>query len=185
MPSGMVGVGPSFPSEPLGPDPAFPGYDVFKIQPMAPSAPGNNGWAIVDSHEDNATAFFETHVLNVADPDAVAGRYELALELFRITGGVPAPVNLTDESVVLFIPDQDAPFSAGTVTTPAPASSEYYVLDAAMKRVAFRLVVRVDNNVCHGNVIDVTVGGAGAGPCGFIEYTGGPSASALVSFMAS
>lgn len=182
MPSGVMGVGPSYPTESMGPE--FGAADVFKIQPLAPSAPGNDGWAIMDSHEDNATAFFESQLLNAANPEAVAGKYELKLELFRIVGGVPTPVNLTDEGIDLFIPDQDAPFGAATITTTAPASAEYYFRDpVTLKKLAFRLVVHIDNNICHGNIIDVSVGGVGAGSCGFISYT--PGASALVSFMAS
>lgn len=182
MPSLVSGVGPSFPAEPMGP--FFPGHDVFKIQPVSPLAAGNDGWAFVDSHVDNATAFFATQLL-AADPELAAGQYELKLELFRITAGVPTLIDLTAEGVHLFIPDQDAPFGGGTMTTTEPTSPEFYFFNPALPthRVGFRIVVRIDNNICHGNVLDTSVGGVGAGSCGFIEYQ--PSTDAKVAFTAS
>ena len=52
----------SFPPYPLGPDPVFPGQDLFQIQPVNPP-PGGDGWAPIDAHEDSASAFFLTHLL--------------------------------------------------------------------------------------------------------------------------
>ncbi len=182
VPSGLPGVGPSYPIEPMGPE--FGSSNLFKIQPFTPSAAGTDGWVILDSHTDNASAFFPTNLLNTLDPEAVAGRYELKLELFKIVGGIPAVVDLTAQAVELFIPDQDAPFGALTVTTSPPASPEFYFKDPVSHHtMAFRLVVRIDNNVCHGNIIDVNVAGVGAGPCGFIEYH--HHHDATISFMAS
>jgi hypothetical protein len=172
---------PSFPTEQMGPDPALPGLDLFRIQPLAPSVP-SDGWVTVDSHEDNASAFFLTHLLAGGDAEAGAGKYELKLELFRSDG---TRVNLTDAGVALSVADIDAPFGGATVTT-VPASPEQLIIEAG-KVVAFRMVVRVDNNVCHGDIHDAMIGAAAAGPCGFLEYPPGGAAGTLVrlSFLAS
>ena len=181
MPSGVVGVGPSYPVESMGP--SFGADRLFKIQPFAPSPLGNDGWAIVDSHQDNATAFFPTQLL-AADPESAAGQYELKFELFKIVAGVPALVDLTAAGVELFIPDQDAPFGSAPMTSSPPTTDQFYFRDPGSGHiVAFRLVLRIDNNISHGNIEDVSVSGVGAGPCGFIEYAHG--ASAVVAFTAS
>jgi hypothetical protein len=184
-PPTLPGHGPSYPTEKMGP--AFGSEEVFRIQPFFPTeadAAGGDGWQVIDAHEDLATAFFETVKLNVLDPESVAGRYELKLELFKIVANVPQVVDLTAEGVSLFIPDIDAPFGAQDVTTSPPPNDQFYFRDSGTNHVVgFRLVVRVDNNVCHGNIIDVSAGGSGAGPCGFIEYHHGDNA--VVSFMAS
>ncbi len=172
----------SFPVEPMGPVPEFPGQNLFKIQPFQPSVP-SDGWVVVDSHQDNATAFFETHLLDTNNPDLAAGKYELKLELFRSDGTL---VNLTAAGVMVRIPDVPAPFGAGTVTT-VSAPAEHLIVDPATGDVlAFRMVVRVDNNVCHGDIYDVEVNGDAAGPCGFLEYTEGTAGStnAHISFLA-
>lgn len=171
----------SFPTEQMGPDASLPGLDLFRIQPLAPSVP-SDGWATVDSHEDNATAFFPTHLLSGGDAEAAAGKYELKLELSRSNGTL---VNLTDAGVALRVADIDAPFGGATVTTTAPPP-EQLILDGAGKVVAFRMVVRIDNNVCHGDIHDTTVNGASAGSCGFLEYPPGQAAVTMahLSFLA-
>lgn len=159
----------SFPAEPMGPDPAFPGADLFKIQPSV--GPGD-GWVVADARADTATAFFPTASL-AANPDDAAGQYELKLELFKSNG---APVNFTDEGVMTHLANIDAPFGASTVTT-VPADAGHLFTEGG-KTVAMRWVLRIDNNVCHGNIDDVHVAGGTLGPCGFYTI---PSQSAAVT----
>jgi hypothetical protein len=168
----------SFPAALMGPDPALPGQNLFQIQPINPPA-GALDWAPVDAREDSATAFFLTHLLAGGNAEAGAGKYELKLEFFKNNGSV---VNLTDAGIALKVADVPAPFGAGTVTTVAP-TEEHLIRDAASKVVAFRMVVRVDNNACEaainpfsgmGLVTDVD--------CGFIVYS--PGATLNLSFKA-
>ena len=77
--------------------------------------------------------------------------------------------------------------SSRTVTT-VDAPAEHLILDPATGDVlAFRMVVRVDNNICHGDIYDVEVNGDAAGPCGFLEYTEGTAGSTMthISFLAT
>ncbi len=167
----------SFPTELMGPDPAYPGKDLFKIQPTV--QPGD-GWIVLDARADTATAFFLTDVL-AANPDDAAGQYELKLELFRNGNAV----NFSDEGIGTHLAAIAAPFGSQTVTTnPADPS---HLFTAGGKTVAMRWVLWVDNNVCHGNVADVQVTGGALGPCGFYNLpAGNPQNTAVtVSFMAS
>jgi hypothetical protein len=175
----------------LGPDPAFPGQNLFKIRPPDPPLdPGvaSSSWAPqVDGRSNTASAYLRSHLLEGGDPLAAAGKYELKLELFKSDG---SPVNWTDEGVLLKVPTVNAPFGLGTVPTelvahhPAqPGDMEDRVIrDGAGKIVAFRLVLHVDNNPCTAEIHEVTVGSGAAGPCGFIAYS--PGASATISFTA-
>jgi len=167
----------SFPTEPMGPE----NNSLFKIQPFLPSNP-SDGWATVDSHQDNATAFFPTHLLDGGDAESAAGKYILKLELFKSDGTL---VNLTDEGITLKVPDVNAPFGADTVSA-IDAPAENQVVKSG-KVVAFQMVVHIDNNVCQGNINDVTLNGVAAGECGFLEYLEGTegSSDAVISFSAS
>ena len=171
-----AGGNPSYPTELIGPLPAFPGLDLYKIEP-------DQTPVIKDAHEDLVGAFFETEALSATDPEAVAGKYELKLELFNSAGN---PVNLTDAGVGLHFDNQNAPFGTATVTT-APATEEHLIRDGAGKIVAFRMVVRVDNNPCSGTIFDASINGQGAGPCGFLNYPAGTgtTTSTILSFRAS
>jgi hypothetical protein len=162
----------------LGPDPAFPTQNLFKIQPTDPPA-GSYGWApMVDARENTASAFLLSHLLEGGDAEAAADKYELKLELFNSAGN---PVNLTDQGVSLKVPTTAAPFGPGTVPT-IPAPSEYQILDGAGKVIGFRMVLRIDNNPCQAFIYPTSVGGTSAGPCGFINYT--PGDDAYISFKA-
>ena len=162
----------------LGPDPAFPTQNLFKIQPKDPPT-GSYGWApMVDARENTASAFLLSHLLEGGDAGAAAGKYELKLELFNSGGNL---VNLTDEAVSLKVPTTDAPFGPGTVPT-VPAPPEYLILDGAGKVVGFRLVVHIDNNPCEAIIYPTSVSGNSAGPCGFVNYS--PGADAHISFKA-
>lgn len=166
---------PSFPTDLLGPDPAYPGKDLFRIQPLV--GPGE-GYVVADARADTASAFFLTDQL-LPDPINAAGKYELMLELFRNGNAV----NFTDEGIAVSLANIDAPFGSQTVTT-IPAAGEHVFLDASNKIVALRAVLHVDNNVCHGNINDVQVTGGILGPCGFYTLPS-QSAAVTVSFTAS
>lgn len=171
---------PSFPTDLLGPDPAYPGMDLFRIQPLI--GPGE-GYVIADARADTASAFFLTDQLM---PDALnaAGKYELKLELFRDS----TRVNLDDEGIALYLANIDAPFGSQTVTTVSATDAQFgtdeHVVREAGKIVALRAVLHVDNNVCHGNINDVQVAGGTLGPCGFYTLPS-QTAAVTVSFTAS
>jgi hypothetical protein len=169
----------SFPAAQMGPDPAFPGQNLCKIQPINPPA-GAIDWApMVDAREDSATAFFLTHLLAGGNAEAGAGKYELKFELFKNDGSL---VNLTDAGIKLKVADVPAPFGPGTVTTIAP-TEEHLIRDAASKVVAFRMVVRVDNNACEAEINPFSGTGLVTDvDCGFIEYS--PGATINLSFKA-
>lgn len=166
----------------LGPDPMFAGENLFKIRPVNPplnAGAVSSSWAPeVDGRANTASAFFLSHLLNGGDAAAAAGKYELKLELFKNDGTL---VNLSGESVLLKVPTTAGPFGAGTVPTqpvahqPAqPTDMEDRVIrDAAGKIIAFRLVLRIDNNNCRAAIYPVSVDGGVADVCGFVQYTPG------------
>lgn len=168
---------------PLGPDPAFAGQNLFKIRPVNP--PLNVGavsssWAPeVDARENTASGFFLSHLLESSNALAAAGKYELKFELFHADG---SPVNLSDDPggpVLLKVPTGTGPFGAGTVPTelvahfPAVAGDmeDRVIRDGAGKIVAFRLVLRVDNNHCDAVIGIPTINAAPANDCGVMEYS--------------
>lgn len=162
----------------LGPDLAFPTENLFQIQPKDPPL-GSSGWApMVDARENTASAFFLSYLLKGGDALLAAGKYELKLELFDTSGN---RVNLDDAGVLLKIPTIIAPFGPGEVPTTL-ASDEYRIKEGG-KTVAFRLVLRVDNNPCEAEIF--TISGAGlevSANCGFVQYQ--PGVSAHISFKA-
>ena len=154
----------------LGPDPAYSGQNLFKIQPEDPPT---GTWApMVDARENTASGFFLSHLLAGGNAAAAAGKYELKLELFHADGSL---VNLTDEGVLVKEPTIAAPFGPNSVpTTSAP--SEHLITDSSGKVIAFRLVLHVDNNPCDGEIYDVSGSGLVLDPdCGFIQYAPGAS----------
>lgn len=183
----------AFKPYPLGPDPAFAGQNLFKIRPVSPPLnPGavSSSWAPeVDARENTASAFFLSHLLDGGNPATGAGKYELKLELFKSDG---SPVNLSTEGVLLKVPTSAGPFGPGTVSTELVAHSpalpgdmeDRVIRDGAGKIVAFRLVLRVDNNYCEAEIYRVSVDGHTADDCGFTQYHDKTSSNAYVSFKA-
>lgn len=156
--------------------------DLFEIRPMSVPA-GGIGWTVVDEREDLASAHFETDKLG-SGADACArafdsaGKYELKLELFKENGDL---VDWTAEGIDLMITDVQAPFGTESVT--AVTASDYHrIKDEEDHTVAFRMVLRVDNNCCQAEVEPVEGSGLTATPCGFIEYA--PDAWAALKFNA-
>ncbi|MEE9555504.1 MAG: hypothetical protein V3W18_14555 [candidate division Zixibacteria bacterium] len=177
----------------LGPDPEFPGENLFKIQPKNP--PLNPGvalssWApMTNGRANTASAYFLSHLLDGGDVSTAAGKYELKLKLFDSSG---KRVNLIDQGITLKIPTVDGPFGLGVVPTravpndPDPAFSSIDMEEMVIRKgadiVAFRLVLHVDNNGCEAEIYKTAVGVETAGDCGFITYS--PRDSAHISFKA-
>ena len=161
-------VGTTYVPEKMGPLPA-PIANCFKIQPVDPPA-GGEEWKILDEREDLASAHFETTKLpgtpaSNASDDLAAGLYELRLELFDTAGAL---VDWTAKGIDLRIPDVDAPFGSGTVTTiAAPAFNR---IGAPGNTVGFRTVVRVDNNFCFADIAPVGGTVTPDPDCGFHNY---------------
>jgi len=174
----------TFPSYPLGPDPAFGAQNLFQIQPVnVPVAPPPGsiitGWAPLNAREDSASAFFQTHLLSGGDAAVAAGKYELKFELFDNTG---ARVNLTARGILLKEATDAAPFSPDTVHTQI-ATNDHTLKDAAGDTVGFKIQVRVDNNPCEAEIYAINNAGLDVNtPCGFIRYV--PGASAHLRFKA-
>lgn len=177
-----IGAGGALTFKPflLGPDPAVSSEVVFKIPPKDPPAGGDSWAPMISPRENNATAFFLSYLEAGGDALAGAGLYELKLELFKIVGGAPQRVNLTDAGIKIKVPVGAAPFGPGEVpAVDAPAPN--LLMDAG-KVVGFRWVLHVDNNRCWRDIGDVMVGANAAGPCGFISYA--PGDTAAVTFRA-
>ena len=176
----------SYPADLMGPDPAFPGRDLFRIQPIdAPTGFPEDWTPNVDAREDSASAFFESHLTQGGDAVLGAGKYELIFELFKISGGTATLVDFTANGIALKVPDVDAPFGSGTVTF-VDADDHHRFKDGSGHTVAFRLVLHVDNNPCQALINQVYVDAPAnvAGPCGFIEYANKNTSKAHISFVA-
>lgn len=157
--------------------------DLFEIRP-ADTPAGGIEWTVVDEREDLASAHFETDKLGTGSnacqkAQNAAGKYELKLELFKETGTL---VDWTAEGIDLQITDVPAPFGTGTVT--ATTAPDYYrIKNAAGHTVAFRMVLRIDNNCCSAQVNPVGGTGLTTTECGFIEFDS--AATATLSFKAN
>jgi len=170
----------------LGPKVIETETNLFEINPVLPRSPiaTTSFWTpLINSRENAASSFFQTHLLKGGNAAAAAGKYELKLELFKHdpSSRTVTRVNFTDENVILQIPTVPAPF-----TVPAPATrvipvdntsihpssiEDYLIRDASRKVIAFRLVLRVDNNPCVAGIDQPTLNGHPAEPCGIMEYT--------------
>ncbi len=173
----------SFPAYPLGPDPAYPGVNLFQIQPINAPTGRPEDWAPIDAHEDLASAFFQSYLTQGGDASLGAGKYELKLELFNTSGAMPVAVNLTTSGIALKVANVPAPFGSGTVTT-SDADNNHRFLNGSGETVAFRLVLHVDNNVCTSALYPISGAGLSVdADCGFIQYQ--PGTNAHISFMAA
>ena len=166
----------------LGPVSVAAETNLFEIKP-ADVPPGGIEWTVVDEREDLASGYFVTTALgngaNACEKafDA-AGKYELKLELFKDNGDL---VDWTAEEIDLNVTNLPAPFGAETVTA-SNATNYHRIKNGAGHTVAFRMVLRVDNNCCTAKVKPVSGVGLTTLPCGFIEYAAG--ARANLSFKA-
>lgn len=158
----------------IGPDTTVPGYHVV-IDPALPA--GGEDWEVLDEGFDLASAYLDTTAL-------AAGKHELKLELFRLVSGAVQRVDLTAEGVDLHEIVDPAPLVEGSYTTAAAAGDRLLLDPGTGHTVGYRLVIHVDNRVCFGTIDEVTIGGVGAGPCGFLEYAA-LTDLARISFRAS
>ncbi|MBP7687069.1 MAG: hypothetical protein KA765_04150 [Thermoflexales bacterium] len=159
----------------IGPDTTAPGGYFTLIDPVLPAS--GEDWEILDEGFDLASAYFNTTL--VAD-----GKYELKLELFRKVGAAMQRVDLTAEGVELYEITDPAPLVEGAYTTSAATADRVLIDPVTLHVVGYRLVVHIDNRVCHGNIDDVTVNTVPAGRCGFLEYNT-LNDTARISFHAS
>ena len=144
----------------IAPDVTVTGY--FAI--IEPDLPANGeDWEVLDEGYDLASAYFHTEGL-------VAGKYELKLELFRNVGGTMQRIDLTTDGVEIYEITDPAPLTEGMYTTALAAADRLLIDPGTGHAVGYRLVLHVDNRVCFGTIEDVTVNGAAAGQCGFLEY---------------
>ena len=170
----------------MGPDSAYAGKNLFKIQPLNP--PAGIQWEPLDAREDSATAFFQTHLLEGGDAEKGAGKYELKLELFNPNVSKDKPVDLTAAQVEVKVPTVIASFGSAIVSTEL-ADAEHLIRDDLGNLVGFRVVVRVDNNLCKGEICPVHNPSGSSGltldaNCGFNEYSN-KSVNVRLAFKAS
>jgi hypothetical protein len=166
----------------LGPQSVGSESDLFEIRP-GNNPVGGYEWTVVDEREDLASSHFETDKLGIGDNPCqkafdAAGKYELKLELFKDSGVL---ADWTADGVDLQITNVPAPFGVNTVTA-ATAPDYYRIKNGAGHTVAFRMVLRVDNNCCQSEVNPVSGTGLDTKPCGFIEFD--PGAKIKLSFKA-
>jgi hypothetical protein len=144
----------------IGPDTSLGAYYAV----IDPDLPANGeDWEVLDEGYDLASAYFNTTL-------QTPGKYELKLELFKNVGGVMQRVDLTAEGVELYEITDPAPLVEGSYTTTAAAGDRLLTDPGTGHKLAYRLVLHVDNRVCFGTIEDVTIGGTPAGRCGFLEY---------------
>lgn len=161
----------------LGPQTVGSQTNLFEIKP-ADVPTGGVEWKVIDEREDLASSHFVTAALGSGDNACekafdAAGKYELKLELFKSNGDL---VNWTAEGIDLHITDIPAPFGAGTVTA-SNATDYHRIKNGSGHTMAFRMVLRVDNNCCEAKVEPVSGAGLTITPCGFIEYGAGANAN--------
>ncbi len=161
----------SYPSDRMGPDPAGPAVDTVRIQPPTPPADGDV-WFNTNEHVDLASGYFETRHLPgtpanaQAGDDLAAGQYELKLELFEAASAVP--IEFEPNGVVLKVANMAAPFPEDVNTT-GDAPEYRRIRNGAGHTVAFRMVLRVDNNFCQAHIIPAS---GSATDCGIINADG-------------
>lgn len=166
---------------PLGPVPNV-GETIFKIPPRYAADidipnPGNlvRTWAL----QEWDSAIFNSFINGVSDLQRSndAGLYEFKFELIKLVGG----------NVQVAVVDKD------TFQMPEYVLSPYTTKDApdinliqapGNKASAFVMKVRIDNNKCQADIKPVSVDGAEANTCGFVEYDNKATDKANLSFQA-
>lgn len=165
----------------IGPRQVGAETDLFEIWSKKNPA-GEYEWSVVDEREDLASAHFETDKLGSGSTPwqkalNAAGKYELKLELFKDNGAV---VDWTAEGIDLQMSNVPAPFGLDPVTfVTAP---DDYRLQNNGHTVAFRMVLRIDNNCCQAEVDAISGTGLENKSCGFSEFS--PGATVKLGFRA-
>lgn len=191
---------PAYPTEKLGIDPAVPGEYLTRIQPV-PTPVGDYNWTPLNEHVDMAWAYFDTAGLVEPDtagtesPVPAAGKYELKLELFKVSGSTTTLVNWSHPAgpgsspINIFVAHNAAPFMPPTGMTTAPAGADHLLKNASGDVVGFCMVVHVDNRICAAAIDDVVVRTPGhpddhGGPCGFVRFPNRLTSRAAIGFLA-
>ncbi len=169
----------------LGPQPVGTESNLFEIKPAAVPT-GGLEWTVMDEREDLASAHFETAKLGSGANSCTkafdgAGKYELKLELFKDGTGDLVDWDAAGIDIDLEMTDVPAPFGTGTVTTD-PAPDYNRIKNSSLHTVAFRMVLRVDNNCCQADIDPLSGLGLTPTPCGFYEIT--PTAGVTLGFTA-
>ena len=181
---------PFYPADKMGPDPAFPSQNLFRIQPTNPPAPGIE-WSFLNEHIDMAYAYFETASLYETDGvTPAAGQYEVKLELFNSSGALVNWSNPTGSAtptpIYPFMSSNPAPFvpPVGMTTVPAPAPN--LITDSSGNVLGFKMVLYVDNTHCQAWIYDTWADTPtkAAGPCGFILFDDVNTSQAVLSCQA-
>jgi hypothetical protein len=180
---------PYYPTDQMGPDSAFPGQYLFRIQPANPPAPGIE-WSVLNEHVDLAHAYFQTGDLYESDGvTPAAGKYELTLELFKSDGSLvnwSHPTGAPGEPPIdAFMSSNAAPFMPPVGMTTVPAPSENLVKMGG-DVWGFKMVLYVDNTRCEAEIYDTwaDIITKKAGPCGFIRFDHRGTSQAHLSFKA-
>ena len=166
----------------IGPFPVGPNNNLYKIPPPKPSmAPFN----VPETDPDWFERTRHTHTISVDTTQLKNGSvlggdglYEFTLELFNQAGAL---LNNIPKST---FKAQDYNDEDATVN----ASDELLAGVTATTADAFKMLLRIDNSVCHGNIFTVNVNGlpASADCCGFVKYKpGGVEADLELSFLAT
>jgi hypothetical protein len=199
-PASPGGFRPDYPAAQLGMDPAFPGHYLTRIQPELTPA-GDHEWRSLNEHVDLAWAYFDTADLiepateGTATPLPKVGKYELLLELFNVSSGVPELVRWDEPAgpgstpIAIFVASNTAPFGPPEGMHTHPAPEVLVKKDGVGHIVGFRMMVHVDNSRCVAAIDDVVLQTPGepdvlAGPCGFLRFPDRHVSKALVGFWA-
>lgn len=152
-----------FKSFKLGPDEAVTSDSLYKIQPKDPPT---GSWAPqLNARANTASAYLVsgTQQDHKRLPD---GYYELKLELFNNTGA--GPVRVADVDFQMPPAHVAAPFPTNMDLALVPAPSAYLIEEAG-RVIAFRMVIRIDNNDCDAVIHQAVVPGS-TQECGFISF---------------
>lgn len=166
----LPGPAVQFPAVQLGPQPG----ELFRFKPAlfspadwgistaADPAGTQYHWPVDNSIGDIYAARWTTPgSASALSAPALAGNYQVKLEVFDSLGNLVAPGPATFAFV---LPDH---FAGDTLFTRSAAASE---IDAA----GFVFTVLVDNSRCSANILPPTLSsGAGVDDCGFLRYTAG------------
>ncbi|HEX8115302.1 MAG TPA: hypothetical protein VF516_46565 [Kofleriaceae bacterium] len=156
----------------------------FHIQPNdVPSTLYNAGetaeWTVLNEKIDLATASLDTTTaetggtaLGLFDDSSgpVQGLYEFKLELFKknSSGGMDL-VNVDTAGITINVWRLTG-HPADPVDFVIAGNDFRFTADTTPIKTAFRMPIRLDNNLLEATITPASVPSASAGPCGFIDY---------------
>jgi hypothetical protein len=142
----------------LGPQTVGTTTNLFAIPPALPPV---GDWVYPNPPYDLANAQFPTTVLPSAVTGGTSGLYQLKLDLYDSSG---KPVNIATAGITYYVPTTTEP--DGTIDT-ADAST----LPGLVVGNSFIMNVFVDNRPTVALLPGVAVDGAGADPCGMLDFS--------------